>query len=78
MCHNVKTSLSIWGPGGGGLCVGVGFNKQNWLILSHIYPLIYINLHVKYGSNRIRTFLLNPKYEEQNSFFEGSLHKIQG
>ena len=32
------------------------FNKT-WPILVHIYHLIYVNLHVKYGSNLIRTFL---------------------
>ena len=54
MCHNVNkiTSLAIWGPGEG----GGGFNNQTGPILVHIYPLIYINLHVKYGSNLIRTF----------------------
>ena len=43
------TSLAIWRPGGG------GFNNQTGRILVHIYPLIYINLHVKYGSNLITT-----------------------
>ena len=28
---------------------GVGGNNQTKPILAHIYPLIYINLHVKYG-----------------------------
>ena len=46
------TSLAIWGSGGGGGGGGGGgFNNQTGPILVHIYPLIYINLHVKYGSN---------------------------
>ena len=36
--------------GGGG-----GFNNQTGPILFHIYPLIYTNLYVRYGSNLIRT-----------------------
>ena len=43
------TSLAIWGPGWGG---GVGFNNQT----GPIYPLFYINLHVKHRSNMIKTF----------------------
>ena len=31
-----------------GLFGGPGFNKQTRPILVHIYPLIYINLHLKY------------------------------
>ena len=31
-------------------------NNQTRPILAHNYPLIYINLHVKYGSNLIQTF----------------------
>ena len=31
--------------------IGSGFNNQTWSILVHLYPLTYINLHVKYGSN---------------------------
>ena len=30
----------------------------------NIYHLIYVNLHVKHGSNLIRTLLINPKYEK--------------
>ena len=41
------------GAGGGG---GEGLNIQTGPILIHIYPLLYINLHVKHGSNLIRTF----------------------
>ena len=57
ICHNVKTLTSLaicyWGEraGGGGGGGGSGFNNQTGSILVHIYPLIYINLHVKYGSN---------------------------
>ena len=43
-CDNINIVGHLggrWGGGGG--------------ILLHIYPLIYINLHVKYGSNMIRT-----------------------
>ena len=36
--------------------LGVGGNNQTKPILAHIYPLIYINLHVKYGKYLIRTF----------------------
>ena len=39
------------GEGGGGGGGGSGFNNQTGSILVHLYPLIYINLHVKYGSN---------------------------
>ena len=42
------TSLAIWEP--------AGFNNQTGPIFVHIYPLISINAHVKYGSNLIRTF----------------------
>ena len=59
------TSLAIWGPGGGG---GGGFNNQTGPILVHIYPLFYINLHVKYKSNMIK----------KNCGHVGSLHKIKG
>ena len=38
------TFLAIWGPGGGE--GGVGLNNQIGPILVHIYPLLYINLHV--------------------------------
>ena len=34
------------------------FNNQTGPILAHNYPLIYINLHVKYGSNLIKAFLI--------------------
>ena len=36
-------------------------NNQTRPILAHNYPLIYINLHVKYGSNLIQTFELKFK-----------------
>ena len=36
--------------------LGVGGNNQTKPILAHIYPLIYINLHVKYEKYLIRTF----------------------
>ena len=38
------------------------FNNRIGSISVHIYHLIYVNLHVKYGSNLIRTLLINPKY----------------
>ena len=47
----------------------------------HIYPLLYINLHVKHGSNLIRTFWV--KIQIMNKTFNcfrghgGPLHKIQ-
>ena len=63
------TSLAIWGGG--------GFNNQTGPILVHIYPLIYINLHVKYGSNLIRTFRVKIKKIISESYW-GPFHKIQG
>ena len=50
-CENNNIFGYLGGRGGGG-----GFNNQTGSILVHIYPLIYINLDVKYGSNLIRTF----------------------
>ena len=47
-CKNINI-FAIWGALGG----GGGFNNHTGLILAHI---IYIYLHFKYGSNRIRTF----------------------
>ena len=47
-CENINIFGSLGGGGGG------GFHNQTGSILVHIYPLIYINLHVKYGSNLIR------------------------
>ena len=74
--NNLKTSLkTIYGPkckqnvyfglfflGGeeGGPC-GV-FNNQTMPILLSSYPLTHIDVHIKSGSNLIRS--LNPKYEE--------------
>ena len=71
MGHNVE-NLHFWlfggigevggGGGGGG---EKGFNNQTGPILVHIYSLIYINLHVKYGSNVIRIlWVLNPEYKK--------------
>ena len=45
---NIFGYLGAWGGGGG------GFNNQTGPILVHIYPLFYINLHVKYKSNMIK------------------------
>ena len=42
------------GLGGGG--GGGGLNNQTGPILVHIYPLFYINLHVKYRSNIITRY----------------------
>ena len=39
------TSLAIWGPGRGG---GGGASIIRKFLV-HIYPLFYINLHVKYS-----------------------------
>ena len=51
--------LAIWGPGGGG-----GFNyNQTGPILVHIYPLFYINLHVK---TRRLCVLSNTKLYHRN------------
>ena len=61
----ILTSLAIWGPGTG------PSNNQTGPILVHIYPLIYINLHVKYGSNLIRTFWVKiQNMKKKNHFFE--------
>ena len=49
-CENINIFGYLGGTGGGG-----GFNNKTGSILVHIYPLIYINLHVKYRSNLIRT-----------------------
>ena len=48
ICENIN----IWLFGGQG---GGGFNNQTGPILVHIYPLFYINLHVKYRSYLIKT-----------------------
>ena len=76
------TSLAIWRPGGGG---GEGyFNNQTGPILVHIYPLFYINLHVKYRSNMIKnllSFKIKNIKKNISYFFRdhvGPLHKIQG
>ena len=57
------TSLAIWGPGGG----GGGFNNQTGPILVHIYPLFYINLHIKYRSNMIFGVMLGPYIKSRAS-----------
>ena len=44
-CDNINIFGYLGGGGGG------GFSNQTGSILVHIYPLIYINLHVEYGSN---------------------------
>ena len=59
-------------------------NNQTKPILAHIYPLIYINLHVKYGKYLIRTFWV--KIQNMKIYFYffgvrgggGGVHKIQG
>ena len=48
ICENINI-FGYLGPGG-------GFNNQTGPILVHIYPLLYVNLYVKYGRNLIRTF----------------------
>ena len=50
--------------GGPWQCLGEDFNNQFGPISVRIYHLIYVNLHVKHGSNLIRTLLINPKYEK--------------
>ena len=62
-CENINI-FGYLGEGGGS-------------ILVHIYPLIYINLHVKYGSNLIRTLWVKILFH----FFGvlgGPLHKTHG
>ena len=47
--------LAIRGGGGGG-DPGWAIDNQIGPILLPSYPLTYINLHIKYGSNPIRNF----------------------
>ena len=53
ICENINIFDYLGAPGGGG-----DFNNQTGPILVHIYPLFNNNLHVKYRSNLIRTFIL--------------------
>ena len=76
--ENINIFGYLGGRGGGGR---EGLQNKTGPILIHIYPLLYINLHVKHGSNLIRTFwvkiqIMNKKL---HCFFShcGSLHKIQ-
>ena len=62
--------------------IGSGFNNQTGSILVHLYPLTYINLHVKYGSN---PFLIKIQNMKTNYFslgggggVPGPLYKIHG
>ena len=55
ICENIDIFGYLGAQGGG------GFNNQTGPILVHTHPLIYINLHVKYESNLIRTFSQNKK-----------------
>ena len=48
----------ILGGGGAGNAWGEDFNNRIGSISVRIYHLIYVNLHVKYGSNLIRTLLI--------------------
>ena len=66
---NIFGYLETWGGGG-----GRGFNNQTGPILVHIYPLFYINLHVKYRSNMMKTFWV-LRYKKNHV---GPLHKLQG
>ena len=78
--ENINIFGYLGGRGGGG--AGRGPPKLDWAhIDSHLYPLLYINLHVKHGSNLIRTFwvkiqIMNQKCHCFRSHC-GSLHKIQ-
>ena len=49
MGHNIQ-KFTFWAIRGG----GGGIHNQTWPILLPSYPLTYINLHIKYGSNPIR------------------------
>ena len=51
ICENINIFGYLRGQGGGGGC-----NNQTGPILVHIYPLFYINLHVKYRNNMIKPF----------------------
>ena len=55
ICENINIFGYFGGPGGGG--GGGGFNNQTAHIGSHLPS----HLHVKYGSNLIRTFQLKYK-----------------
>ena len=58
MGHDVKTMNNFGYLGGPWQCLGEDFNNRIRPISVHIYHLIYVNLHVKYGSNLIRTLLI--------------------
>ena len=64
MGHDMKINEHFWIFGGPWQCLREDFNNEIGPISVHIYHLIYVNLHVKYGSNLIRTPLINPKYEK--------------
>ena len=62
---------------------GRGINNQTGSILVHIYPLIYINLHVRHGSYLIRTFGVKIKNMKKKNCGGpgargGGLHNIHG
>ena len=68
ICENINIFHYLGARGGG------NFNNQTGPILVHIYPLIYINLHVQYGSNLRRTFwviIKNMKKINTNFIFFG-------
>ena len=55
MGHNIKQNCILGYSGGGGAKWPI--NNRTGPILLPSYPLTYINLHIKYGSNPIRIFL---------------------
>ena len=71
ICKNINIFGYLGGGGGEG-----GFNNQTGPILNHIYPPIYINLHIKYGSNLIQTYVQQGKTIENLFFIYGPSKKI--
>ena len=63
----------FWICGGPWQCLGEDFDNRIGPISVRIHHLIYVNLHVKYGRNLIRTLLINHKYEKHDmlSYFVG-------
>ena len=62
-----KAPRTFWLGGGG------GFNNQTGPILVYIYPLIYINVFVKYESNLISTLWIKIQNTVKLKYF-----KVQG
>ena len=60
MGHNIQICAFLaipWGP-------GCPINKRTGPILLPSYPLIYIIIHIKYGSNPVRIFVSYRENDE--------------